>query len=127
MPEPTFDHERLDVYRLAIEFVATAGAWIDEGVLAGCRHSAVRHLDDASISIAANIAEGNGKRSPADRARYLEISRGSALECAACIDVLVARKRLPSAEAQPAKAMLVRIVSMLSRLIGKLAAPGALG
>jgi four helix bundle protein len=127
MPEPVFDHERLDVYRLAIEFVALAGAWLDDGVLAGCRHSAVRHLDDASTSVAANIAEGNGKRSLADRARYLEISRGSALECAACIDVLVARKRLPIAEAQPAKAMLVRIVSMLSKLIGKLAGPGALG
>ncbi len=127
MSEPIFDHEKLDVYRLAIDFLVVAGAWLDDGVLAGCRHSAVRHLDDASTSVVNNIAEGNGKRSPADRGRYLEISRGSALECAACIDVLVARKRLPATEARPAKALLVRIVSMLSKLIAKLAGPGALG
>jgi four helix bundle protein len=127
MAEPIFDHEKLDVYRLAIEFVTTVDAWFDNGALAGCRLSAVRHLDDASTSVSANIAEGNGKRSPADRARYFEISRGSALECAACIDVLVARKRLTGDQAHPAKATLVRIVSMLTKLIAKLAGPGALG
>jgi len=127
MAEPIFDHEKLDVYRLAVEFVDVAGAWLDDGPLAACRHSAVRHLDDASTSVAANIAEGNGKRSPADRARYFEIARGSALECAACIDVLVVRKRLTNDVAKPAKATLVRVVSMLSKLIAKLAGPGALG
>ncbi len=35
-----------------------------------------------------NIAEGNGKRGPKDRARYFEIGRGSAFECAAIADVL---------------------------------------
>ena len=39
-----------------------------------------------------NIAEGNGKFSTIDRARFLEIARGSALECAACLDVLAVRK-----------------------------------
>ncbi len=44
--------------------------------------------------IANNIAEGNGKRSLPDRCRYLDIARGSALECAACLDGLVARRKL---------------------------------
>ncbi|MHC4917139.1 MAG: four helix bundle protein [Planctomycetota bacterium] len=36
----------------------------------------------ASQSIPLNIAEGNGKRSKTDRNRYLDTSRGSALESA---------------------------------------------
>jgi hypothetical protein len=45
-------------------------------------------LDRASTSIVLNLAEGNGKRSHPDRCRYFDIARGSALECAACLDVL---------------------------------------
>jgi four helix bundle protein len=114
------DHERLDVYRLAVEFAAWVGEAIDDGPLKGCKISAVKHLDDSSRSIINNIAEGNGKRSLPDRCRFLDISRGSALECASCLDILVARKRLPTEQAAQGKAMLVRIVSMLSKLIERL-------
>ena len=67
-----------------------------------------------------NIAEGYGKRSPVDRARILDIARGSALESAACLDVLVARKRLERADVRPGKDLLVRVVSVLTKLIEKL-------
>src|SRR5438067_12729265 len=46
----------------------------------------------ASTSIPLNIAEGNGKFSARDRARFFEMARGSTLECAACLDVLLVRK-----------------------------------
>ena len=51
--------------------------------------------------------------------------RGSALECAACLDVLVARRRLGEPVAVEGKAMLVRIVSMLLKLTERLLGPGA--
>ncbi len=72
-------------------------------------------LDRASTSIPLNIAEGNGKYTAPDRCRFFDIARGSALECAACLDVLVAKKRLDQAE--QGKEILVRIVSMLVGLI----------
>ena len=110
-----FHHEKLDVYRVAIEFVAWTGELL-EGSLAKCRLSAVNQLDRASTSIPLNIAEGNGKRTPKDRCRYLNTARGSALESAACLDVLVARRVLTPAEAEPGKGRLLRVVEMLTKL-----------
>jgi four helix bundle protein len=114
-----FDHEKLDAYRLSIAFVSWAGTILDEKPRRG-RPSVLRHLEESSASIALNIAEGNGKRSTADRVRYLEIARGSALECAACLDVLVVRHCLPDDAANHGKATLVRIVSTVTKLIERL-------
>ena len=110
------DHERLDVYKLAIELIAWIGERLD-GPLDGARLSAAKHLDAASQSIANNIAEGNGKRSRPDRCRFLDIARGSALECAACLDGLAARKRLAASDVVEGKRLLERIVAMLWRMI----------
>ena len=71
-----FDHERLEVYQIAIEFVA----W-SERLLESCRgkaSSAKQHLEEASSSNANNIAEGNGKWSKRDRKKFMEVARGSA-------------------------------------------------
>jgi four helix bundle protein len=127
MSEPAvFDHEKLDVYRLSVQFLAWVGELVDDGPLSGCRLTAVKHLEDAARSIIANIAEGNGKRSRTDRCRFLDMSRGSALECAACLDVLLARRRLEPAVAAVGKGLLVRIVSMLSKLTESLLGLGTL-
>lgn len=117
--EPQFDHEKLEVYRTAIDFVAWSES-LFEGPLAVCRSSAISHLDRASTSVPLNIAEGNGKRSLKDRCRYLDISRGSALECAACLDVFIARKVLAAADVEEGKALLKRIVEMLFKLTASL-------
>jgi len=74
-------------------------------------------LDRASTSVPLNIAEGNGKFSTVDRARFLEIARGSALECAACLDVLAVRKLVAAERILPAKERLVRIVNMLMGML----------
>ena len=78
-------------------------------------------LERAAASIPLNIAEGNGKYSARDRCRFLEIARGSALECAACLDVLVARKCLAAREAQQGKELLDRTAAMLTALIRSVA------
>jgi four helix bundle protein len=109
---PHFDHEKLDVYRDAIGFVT----WVDELLKGVPKSLAVyNQLDRASTSIPLNIAEGNGKYTAADRCRFFDIARGSALECAACLDVLLAKKRIDSADS--GKEVLARIVSMLVGLI----------
>jgi len=62
------------------------------------------------------MAEGNGKTAEADRRRYFEIARGSALECAAIQDVLVVGKSLVENESRDRKVELDRMAAMLSRL-----------
>ena len=111
-----FDHEKLDVYREAILFCG----WVGEVLATITARAAVKdQLDRASTSIPLNIAEGNGKFSERDRARFLEIARGSALECAACLDVMVVRALMTEAVIAPEKERLSRIVQMLMGMLRK--------
>lgn len=108
----TFDHEKLSAYQEAIHFAA----WAEALLKTLPKHLSVHdQLDRASTSIALNIAEGNGKYTAPDRCRFFDIARGSALECAACLDVLVAKKLI--VQIDPGKELLARIVSMLVGLI----------
>lgn len=109
-----FDHEKLRVYQEALNFVAQSDLILGE---LPAKLAARDQLDRASTSIVLNIAEGNGKRSRADRCRYLDIARGSALECAACLDVLVIKRQLDPARAAQGKEVLVGVVSMLVGLL----------
>ena len=113
----SFGHEKLDVYRISIEYVSWVYTHCDK--LSGTQRHARDQLLRASQSIPLNIAEGNGKSTKGDRRRYFEIARGSALECAAIQDVLEVRKAITSEENQSGKALLDRIVAMLTRLGGR--------
>ena len=109
-----FDHDKLQVYQAAVHFVS----WSETILQKAPKSLAVSgQLDRASTSIPLNIAEGNGKFTPADRCKFFDIARGSTLECAACLDVLLARKLISVQETQDGKAMLAGIVSMLVGLI----------
>jgi len=109
-----FDHEKLDVYREAINFCG----WVGEFLASiSAKAAAKDQLDRASTSIPLNIAEGNGKFSAKDRARFFEMARGSALECAACLDVLLVRKLTKEEPVAAQKERLVRIVEMLVGLL----------
>lgn len=112
-----FDHEKLTVYQTSIEFVT----WATELISRIEGKAAVKdHLDRASTSVPLNIAEGNGKFAIRDRCRFLDFARGSALECAACLDVLVAKQLTDPASIVPGKEQAFEIVSMLIGLIKSL-------
>jgi four helix bundle protein len=109
-----FDHEKLEVYREAIAFIAWLSALLDGAVRVG---DVKDQLDRASMSMPLNIAEGNGKYAPKDRCRFFDLAHGSALECAAGLDVLVAKAKLTPGQIRPGKEALQRIVRMLMGLI----------
>jgi four helix bundle protein len=109
-----FDHEKLDVYQESIHLVG----WLSELLEGAARLGDIKdQLDRASNSIVLNIAEDNGKYSIKDRCRFLDTANASALECAAGLDVLVAKRKLTREDIRPGKEVLQRIVRMLMGLI----------
>jgi len=112
-----FDHEKLNVYQLSLTF----NEWVGELLSSiEAKAAAKDQLDRAATSIPLNIAEGNGKFPTKDRARFFDIARGSAVESAASLDVLVSRKLTDKAHVAPAKEQLVQIVNMLVGLLKRL-------
>jgi len=114
------DHEKLDVYQLELKFLAWATEFLVE--LADVpspvnKRELSDQLDRASLSALLNTAEGNGRRQGRQRAKFFDDARGSAFECAACLDASVAKKLSTKDRIQPGKDLLERIVAMLSKLV----------
>jgi four helix bundle protein len=111
-----FNHEKLHVYQEAIAFVAW---WAEIRPRCSGGANVQDQMDRASTSMPLNIAEGNGRFTTRDRSHYFRVASASALECAACLDVFVARKCLVWRDIEPGKERLKGIVSMLMGLISK--------
>ena len=106
--------QKLDVYRCAIGFLALSiqlAADLPKG------HAAlVDQLRRASLSVPLNIAEAAGRVSDADVARHYGIARGSAMECAAIVDVLQVLGAIDRHRHAHGLELLERVVSMLTKL-----------
>ena len=110
----SFSHEKLLVYKRALEFVEL----VDEIILTqNGKSDAFDQLDRSSTSIPLNIAEGTGKYTGKDKCRFYDIARGSAVESAACLDVLLKRNKITIEENKKGKEILFDVVSMLVGLI----------
>jgi four helix bundle protein len=108
------DHERLDVYAVAVA--------LDAEVVRICRRVGRGHgwlrdqAQDASGSVVLNVAEGLG-REGADRARHFRYARGSAMEADAAILLLFHRGACTADDRARVRALVVREVSMLTRML----------
>jgi len=110
---PTLAVDRLDVYRVALDFAAlTSRVRVTPASLRD-------QIERASASIVLNLAEGVGRTSRPDQAHFFAIARGSALECAAVFDLLRARGLLGASVHKEGRQLLLRVVQMLSRLIDR--------
>ena len=109
-----FDHERLEVYQVALEFFDLADEVV-EHLPRGGGHLADQ-LTRASLSIVNNIAEGAGKFSKGDKRRYYLSAMGSSTESAAMLDVCLRRKLISDETHRQGKQLLDRIVAMLTKL-----------
>lgn len=111
----TFAFERLDAYRLAVEFLSVAGSLARR--LPRTKGQLGDQLSRASEGVVLRIAEGVGAEfKSADQKRYFRSARGSALECAAVLDICRVRGVGSSAQLEQGRTLLVRIVQMLTKL-----------
>ena len=109
-----FDHEKLDAYKKALAFAE----WVEPVLERLPKSVAVQNqLDRARTSIVLNIPECNGRFTSADRCKFFDIARGSALECAGCLDLIFIKKLLSEVELDAGKSLLKDIVSLLVGLI----------
>lgn len=109
-----FAFEDLDVYRRSLEFVAKAQA-----IIAGFPKGSAAIADQlrrAAMSIVLNIAESSGRMRGRDANQHLAITRGSAMECAAVLDVCRVTGLVEEPVIQDARDLLVRVVQMLSKM-----------
>jgi four helix bundle protein len=110
-----FAFEKLLVYQKAVDFadsVCTATENFPRGY-----GFLVDQLNRASLSIAANIAEGNGRFTKADRKNFFGIARGSVQECVPLLELASRRKLMNDSEHVELKSRLEEISRMLSGLI----------
>jgi len=116
-----FSHEKLEVYQLALSFVGWLADLLPE--LKANKEArigeVVDQIDRASTSIVLNLAEGNGRRTTKQRARFFDDARGSATECAGCLDLMVAKRLVSAERVEEGKTILVRVVSMLTKLVDR--------
>jgi len=112
--EKQFSHEKLIVYNRSLEFVEFVDSLLSRFK---DKLNVYDQLDRSSTSIPLNIAEGTGKFTAKDKNRFYDIARGSAVESAACFDVLYRRNKIDLNENTKGKELLFEIVSMLIGLI----------
>ena len=113
-----FAIEKLLVYQKAIDFanaVCTAMREFPRGY-----YFLVDQLNRAALSIAANIAEGNGRFTKADRRNFFGIARGSVQECVPLLELAARQELLTPERHSQLKSNLEEIARMLSGLINGL-------
>jgi four helix bundle protein len=113
-----FDHEKLEVYQRAIDFLVEADAVV--AALPSGRSYLSNQLQRAALSISNNIAEGAGEFSRVEKARFYRMSLRSATECAALLDACRRLKLGGDPHIDSGRALLIRIVSMLTTMVRKL-------
>lgn len=108
-----FDHENLDVYRTALDFIR----WLEPPLLAfSCSADLRAKLDQSTTAIVLNIAEGNGRFSGVDRARFLTIAARSAMHASSLLDLAFASGIPEGVDPEEGRTQLRRIMAMLTSL-----------
>ena len=112
-----FDHEKLTVYQIAIEFVLLADEVIEH--LPRGRAYLSDQLQRAALSMPLNIAEGAGEYSIDEKIRFYRMAKRSATECAGILDVCHRLELIEESRYVRGRELLIRVVSMLIKMAQK--------
>jgi four helix bundle protein len=107
--EALFNHERLDVYRVALE---TASVFAGSETTHLLPKPVFRRLDELLTSIVLNIAEGNGRFSGVDQRKFLGTAHEAAIKMSARLDLCMAQELMPPNDVSACKERLERVAVM---------------
>ncbi len=106
--------QKLRVYQRSIEFLALVMEVLD--ALPKGHAELADQLLRAAQSQPRNIAEGAGRRTHVDQARFYAHARGSAMEAAAALDTMLVMRLVAEPTHARGIELLERIVGMLTNL-----------
>src|SRR5436309_280744 len=109
-----FDHEKLDVYKAAIDLVVLINAVVES--LPRGRAYLADQLQRAGASVPLNIAEGAGEYSGNEKCRFYRMAKRSATECAGIFDICQRLQIIDEKNYSKGRELLIRIVAMLTKL-----------
>ncbi|MGD0542258.1 MAG: four helix bundle protein [Tepidisphaeraceae bacterium] len=110
--------ENLQVYQRAVDFADHIAA-LTETFPRGY-YFLVDQLNRAALSIATNLAEGNGRFTKPDRKNFFTIARGSVQECVPLLEIASRRGFIDEVAHAGMKSSLEEISRMISGLINGL-------
>jgi four helix bundle protein len=108
---------KLDAYQFAIQFLGLALEVIHD-VPRGHAED-IDQLRRSAKSTARNIAEGAGRRSPADKVKHYAIARGEAVESACSLDVMRLEGTISEERYDRGIALLERVIATVTGLMNK--------
>ena len=110
-----FMFEKLEVYQKSVDFadqITQRSSEFPRGYF-----YLADQLNRAALSISANLAEGNGRFTKADRRHFFLIARGSLQECVPLLEIARRRKLISDGLHAELKEQLEIVAKMLSGLI----------
>jgi|SRR6185437_2862162 len=113
-----FMFENLQVYQKAVDFADKVASYTES--FPRGYYFLVDQLNRAALSIATNIAEGNGRFTKADRKNFFIIARGSVQECVPLLEVAQRRGFIAASDHASLKSHLEEMSRMISGLINGL-------
>lgn len=113
-----FMFESLQVYQKAVDFADRICVLTDS--FPRGYYFLVDQLNRAALSIATNLAEGNGRFTKPDRKNFFTIARGSVQECVPLLEIASRRGFIPAVDHHVLKESLEEISRMISGLIAGL-------
>ena len=112
---PVLPHQRLDAWRIALEFLQAVRA-IADSLPRGHAHLA-DNMRRSAVSTSLNLAEGAGRRSKRDKANRFTIARGECGEAAAAVEIAMTLGLVQQPLAEAALELARREYAMLTGLI----------
>lgn len=108
-----FDHEDLDVYQVALQLVAWLEPMLKEF---SCSADLRSKLDKSTTAIVLNIAEGNGRFTGTDQAKFYGIAYKAAIQSASLVDMATVNGVGDASRVEEGRELLRRIAAMLTAL-----------